>query len=102
MWKTSEDHVEQVVKETAAEVRAKYAKGQAEHGGRLWQKRGMLTHAIEEADDQAVYLRTLRHQIPAMAHTLADLAGCYDELPCRQDAIEQELRHWLLEPTEEP
>ncbi|MDD5366960.1 MAG: hypothetical protein PHR30_16610 [Gallionellaceae bacterium] len=102
MWKTSEEHVTQVVAETSAEMRAKYTAGQVQHGGRLWQKRGLLAHAIEEADDQAVYLRTLRHQIPALAHTLADLAGCYDALPDRQMAIEQELRHWLLEPSEEP
>lgn len=41
----------------------KYNKGQAEHGGKLWQKKGLIDMAIDEAIDQVVYLFTLKKQI---------------------------------------
>lgn len=58
-----EDHIDRILREFNAEARAKYEAGQQEHGGNLWEKRGMLTHAIEEAIDQVVYLYTLRRQL---------------------------------------
>lgn len=41
----------------------KYNKGQAEHGGNLWEKKGLIDMAIDEAIDQVVYLITLKKQI---------------------------------------
>lgn len=41
----------------------KYLRGQAEHGGQLWQKSGLLDMAIDEAIDQVIYLLTLREQL---------------------------------------
>src|SRR3990167_2526215 len=41
----------------------KYEAGQKEHGGDLWDKTGMLTHAIEEVIDLAVYLQTMEEQL---------------------------------------
>jgi hypothetical protein len=41
----------------------KYNKGQVEHGGNLWEKKGLIDMAIDEAIDQVVYLLTLKKQI---------------------------------------
>jgi hypothetical protein len=49
--------------EFTADLDAKFRAGQIEHGGNIWEKPGMLEHAIEEAIDQVVYLYTLRDQV---------------------------------------
>ena len=41
----------------------KYRKGQKDHGGNLWKKKGLIDMAIDEAVDQVVYLICLRDQI---------------------------------------
>lgn len=56
-------HLDQIVSELTQDIRAKYIKGQAEHGGNIWEKPGMLEHAIEEVLDLAVYLYTLKRQL---------------------------------------
>ena len=63
MTPENEAHLRRIQTEFAADLNAKYRAGQEEHGGNLWEKRGMLTHAIEEAIDQVVYLYTLREQL---------------------------------------
>jgi hypothetical protein len=63
MTTEQETHINQILGEFIAEAKAKYEAGQQEHGGNLWEKRGMLTHAIEEAIDQVMYLYTLRRQL---------------------------------------
>ena len=57
-----EAHVSRILSKFNADLRAKYEKGQREHGGYLWTKPGMLDYAIEEAVDLVVYLYTLREQ----------------------------------------
>jgi hypothetical protein len=54
-----------ILSEFNLDLEAKYRAGQEEHGGNMWEKKGMLTHAIEEAIDQVVYLYTLREQMRA-------------------------------------
>lgn len=46
-------------------VDSKYRKGQAEHGGDLWQLTGvqLIDCAIDEAVDQVTYLLTLREKL---------------------------------------
>lgn len=63
-------HVERLIELQGALTRRKYANGRGEHGGDLWAKPGMLTHAIEEVTDLSVYLLTLRDQC---SHIAADL-----------------------------
>jgi hypothetical protein len=58
-----EAHVNRILDQFNADLRAKYEAGQSEHGGELWNKRGLLDHAIEEAIDMVVYLYTLREQL---------------------------------------
>lgn len=43
--------------------RRKYEAGQLEHGGKMWEKPGMLDHLEEELVDAWHYIRTLRRQI---------------------------------------
>lgn len=57
-----EAHAERILTKFNADLRAKYEAGQIEHGGNLWEKPGMLEHAIEEAIDMVVYLYTLKEQ----------------------------------------
>lgn len=65
MTAAHEAHLARLKAEFIADLDAKYRAGQDEHGGNLWEKRGMLAHAIEEAIDQVVYLYTLRDQLAA-------------------------------------
>lgn len=58
-----EAHVSRILTRFNAALRAKYEKGQQEHGGNLWQKSGMIDFAIEEVIDLAVYLYTLKEQM---------------------------------------
>lgn len=60
-----ETHLATIKREFSADLDGKYRHGQEEHGGHMWEKKGMLTHAIEEAIDQVVYLYTLRAQLKA-------------------------------------
>lgn len=57
-----EAHLQRILTQFNADTRAKYQAGQEEHGGELWEKPGMLEHAIEEAIDLVVYLYTLKEQ----------------------------------------
>jgi hypothetical protein len=58
-----ESHLRRLKEQFTLDLDAKYRAGQQEHGGNIWEKRGMLAHAIEEAIDQVVYLYTLREQL---------------------------------------
>jgi len=61
----NEQHLKRIVSEVSLDLEAKYRAGQEEHGGDLWTKKGMLSHAIEEVLDMVVYLYTLRDQLRA-------------------------------------
>jgi len=58
-----ENHLATVIDWISDAIDTKYRKGQQEHGGRMWEKPGMLACMIEEAVDQAVYLKTVADQI---------------------------------------
>ncbi len=58
-----EAHLAHLKAEFTADIDAKYRAGQEHHGGNIWEKKGMLANAIEEAIDQVVYLYTLRDQL---------------------------------------
>jgi hypothetical protein len=57
------NHLKRLVRETSQRMIGKYVKGQKEHGGDLWKKKGIIDMAIEEAIDQVVYLLTLKEQL---------------------------------------
>lgn len=60
-------HAERLALQIAEDVRAKYVRGQQEHGGHLPDKAGLLDHAIQEVLDLAVYLYTLRDQVARLS-----------------------------------
>jgi hypothetical protein len=62
MTPEQESHLERVRVQVLADIDAKYRQGQAEHGGNLWEKPGLLDEAIKEAIDLVVYLYSLREQ----------------------------------------
>lgn len=57
------DHLTRLQTEALRRIGLKYVRGQAEHGGDLWRKGGLLDMAIDEAVDQLVYLLTLKEQM---------------------------------------
>lgn len=66
-----EAHLKRMQDKFVAQSRFKYEAGQIEHGGKMWEKPGMLDHAKEEVIDLWHYLCTLEEQI-------ADLKGSVD------------------------
>ena len=56
-------HLREVREAFWLDLDRKYRAGQLEHGGRMWEKSGMLNHAIDEVVDLVVYLYTLRAQL---------------------------------------
>jgi len=63
-----EAHLDSILLEAHGLISAKYRAGQAEHGGNLWSKPGLLDEAIKEVVDLLVYLLTER-QRQAAHHT---------------------------------
>lgn len=65
MTPEQEIHLSEIISDFSTRCDAKYRKGQAEHGGNLFDL-GMLQlidNGLEEAVDQFVYLKTLRDKI---------------------------------------
>lgn len=60
---TPDEHREQIIQQAVQRIDLKYRRGQAEHGGQLWTKPGIIDMAIDEATDQLVYLLTLKEQL---------------------------------------
>ena len=52
------DHCTLIVDRVIQRMHAKYMEGVAEHGGNIWDKPGMIEHAIDECIDCLVYLYT--------------------------------------------
>jgi len=55
-------HLQRILDRLNVDITAKYEAGQAEHGGLLCEKPGMLEAAYSEVLDLAVYLLTLMEQ----------------------------------------
>lgn len=72
------EHANYILEQFAEKMQAKYEKGQAEHGGNLWEMppKDLLENAIDEAIDQVVYLITLQGQLSE----LVEKAWMYDDL----------------------
>ena len=60
---TYQEHIRQILSDFSQIANAKYMNGVREHGGHLWEKKGLIDFAIEEAVDQVIYLLTLKKQI---------------------------------------
>lgn len=69
---TYEEHIKQILNEFSQIASKKYMKGVKEHGGHLWEKKGLIDMSIEEAVDQVIYLLTLKKQIEDSKVKLGD------------------------------
>lgn len=58
-----EAHLQRMQEKFIALSRSKYEAGQIEHGGKMWEKSGMIEHAKEEIIDLWHYITTLEEQI---------------------------------------
>ena len=65
MTPAQEEHLASIKKRAAELIDRKYRRGQAEHGGDLWDLsvEALVADAIDEAVDQLVYLLTIRDRI---------------------------------------
>ena len=66
MTPEQEAHLARVLSRVNSGISEKYRAGQAEHGGNLWDKSGLLEEALKEAIDQVIYLTTLIEQRDAI------------------------------------
>lgn len=66
-------HITKIIHNFTSLATAKYQKGQEEHGGDLWKKKGLIDQAIDEAIDQIVYLLTIKQQLQAKGIELGEL-----------------------------
>lgn len=57
-----EAHLKRIQVDTEVALESKYRKGQAEHGGQLWNKPRMLDEAKAEAIDLVTYLHVAAEQ----------------------------------------
>jgi len=62
MTQEQETHLEYIKQKTLQLLDAKYRKGQAEHGGNLWDI-DLLDNAIDEAIDMITYLLALKEKL---------------------------------------
>lgn len=60
---TYQEHIRQILGEFSQIASQKYMNGVREHGGHLWEKKGLTDMAIEKAVDQVICLLTLKKQI---------------------------------------
>ena len=68
-----EEHLVSIISSFLTQVNAKYRKGQAEHGGNLYDLPilTLIDNAMEEAVDQYTYLKTLRDKIVGSMQDIA-------------------------------
>jgi hypothetical protein len=64
----------------AEAIQSKYLRGQQEHGGRIWEKAGMLGHVEAEARDSMVYLHVLREQLADVRTAAMGLVDALDAI----------------------
>ncbi len=62
MTAAHEAHLTGILSRVSTALDKKYRDGQREHKGKIWEKPGMLEHAIEESLDLLVYLHTAKDQ----------------------------------------
>lgn len=58
-----EEHLAMIKAQFLREVDVKYRAGRKQHGGKLWEKPGLIRMAMDECIDQYVFLATLQQQL---------------------------------------
>ena len=65
-------------------ITAKYRKGQAQHGGRLWEDRNVFSDALEEVVDLVSYMITLEQKLESAR---AALNSAHEGLITHEEAV---------------
>ena len=73
-------HAARVSTDVAEAIHAKYTAGQREHGGKIWQKAGMLGHLTNELHDGEVYAHVLRDQLTDIRTAAMALVDALDSV----------------------
>lgn len=73
----SERFLDDLISHQAFATDKKYRKGQKEHGGKLWEKPGMLRNIEFENTDQSTYAFALRKQLNRVLEY--QLEGSYEK-----------------------
>jgi hypothetical protein len=73
----SDGHIAAICEWFNGTMAAKYHRGQQEHGGKLWERRGALSDLEEELIDLAVYYKTAKDQLKQMAAEGKSAAEAY-------------------------
>lgn len=73
MDQEQETHIERIIQSEAHQLSVKYRIGQAEHGGSLWKKSGIIKNLNDEKTDFVVYTHVLEEQLRHVENLL--LAG---------------------------
>ena len=75
---TPKEHISEIIADNSAKLLDKYHKGQAEHGGNLWQKPGMIQMLEQEILDATTYQHTIRYQVQSALEYLLndDVESC--------------------------
>lgn len=90
MTEAQERHLEGIKENLLVALDRKYRRGQAEHGGHLRQKGGMVPQLADEIVDAVVYLDTLKDQ-------LSDVLALLDKGLEHQDwRLIGKARAWLV------
>ena len=63
MTPQQEEHLQRVKDKFTQAIDKKYRSGQKEHGGNLWEKKGIIGMIKEEIEDLWVYVVTLEEQL---------------------------------------
>lgn len=86
MTTDQEQHLDRLKAQAANMIDSKYRKGQAEHGGNIWdQNKNLLDNAIEEAIDMVVYLLTEKEKREGMV--VPDLVEPGETIPVTEEQM---------------
>ena len=91
MTEEQKNHIETIIAYFIAKSSDKYSRGQIEHGGNLWEKKGIIDMAIEEAIDQVIYLVTLKQQLEDSGISLGTKEDKWPTAPCSAIYYPEEL-----------
>ena len=72
MTSLQERHLASIQEAFLGQSGAKYAAGQKEHGGNLWEKPGQLDGLVDELVDGFAYAKTLRDQLRQIKQAAVD------------------------------
>ena len=83
MTEAQRNHASYIATRARTRIFEKYATGQAEHGGNLWDKftpLRLVEEALNEAYDQVIYLETLHTMLQNSANR--GVTVCGDKVTC--------------------